>query len=421
MFSHVKKYTKNLMETVVYPTNDFNFNNITLGQPSVVQGGSYFTKISNNSKPIYLQTPSCFTKQGITVSGKKAYCDLMYTNEDLDILTWFEKLVEKLQELIFDKRKLWFHNDMDMEDIDSAFTQPMRTYKGGKFYLVRTIIQGSHINNPLQGFSCYDENENKVDPELLKDNKQIIPLIEIKGVKFSSKSFQIDIALKQTMVMDDEQPLNNCLIKVNNAANNTDTDTDNTVRLEITEHDTSKPIVDKNVIISNDTKLEIAENTEDTTNIVSGTENTEDTPNIVSGTENIVSGTENTVSDIENTLSDTEDTEEVSGTEGIEDNTDNIPLLTLVGLEEVDINTDDIEYLEENEKTINLISQNDQYVELWEEARRKAKQARKAAIGAHLDAKKIKAKHMLENLDDDSDDDYFDEYVESLENVDLEM
>ena len=94
------------MESVVFPKDNFNFDNITLGQPSVVQGGSYFTKISNNSNTLYLQTPSCFTKQGLIISGKKAYCDLMFTNEDHEILSWLEKLVEKTQQLLFEKRKI---------------------------------------------------------------------------------------------------------------------------------------------------------------------------------------------------------------------------------------------------------------------------------------------------------------------------
>ena len=366
------------MENVVYPNNNFIFDNITLGQPSVIQGGSYETKILNNLKPIYLQTPSCFTKQGITISGKKAYCDLMYTNEDIDILTWFEKLVDKLQELIFDKRKLWFHNEMDAEDIDSAFTQPMRTYKGGKFYLVRTSIQGSHTNNPLQGFSCYDENQNKVDPEVLKENNnRIIPLIEIKSIRFSSKSFLIDISLKQTMVMEDVPALDTCLINVNNNAHTvSDTTNEEEIHLEINDSQNA------NLIVGVDNDKEIVNDTHNDKEIVNDTHNDNDNDN--------------------------DNDHDVS-----------VPILSL-GLEEVDIDTSDIEVMDK-ENIINISPQKDVYIELWEEARRKAKQSRKAAIEAHLQAKQIKTEHMLDNLDEDSEDEFFDEYVESLENLELEV
>jgi len=371
------------MESITYPNDSFNYDNISLGQPTVIQGGSYFTKISNNSNVLYLQTPSCYTKQGINVSGKKAYCDLMYTNDDADILSWFEKLVERVQQLIYDKRKLWFHNDMEMEDIDSAFTPPIRTYKGGKFHLVRTYIQGSHINNPLQGFSCYDENETKVEPEILNsENKKMIPLLEIKGVKFSSKSFQFDISLKQVMVIEENNFLNNCLIKLNTQVNKV---------LDVNEstNDSNK----KEMEIENVVEPENLEATEET---------------------------ENKDSEV-NTAIESKDDESNNDIESNDHHIDNtsVPPLLSIGLEEIDINANDIT---ENDiiDSINIKTPNDAYIELWTAARNKAKKALKAAIIAHLDARKIKTDNMLDNLDEDSDDDEFDAYVESLENLDSE-
>jgi hypothetical protein len=385
------------MESITYPNDSFNYDNISLGQPTVIQGGSYFTKISNNSNVLYLQTPSCYTKQGINVSGKKAYCDLMYTNDDADILSWFEKLVERVQQLIYDKRKLWFHNDMEMEDIDSAFTPPVRTYKGGKFHLVRTYIQGSHINNPLHGFSCYDENENKVEPEILNsEGKKIIPLLEIKGVKFSSKSFQFDISLKQVMVIEETNFLNNCLIKLNTQVNKV-LDNDES----IDSNNNKKEMENVNV-----NELEVLETIEKSETVDSdvnanNTESNEDDNNV------------NTDNKVDNNKDDI-----VEPNYDLIDNTGVPPLLS-IGLEEIDIDANDIT---DNSQTdfINIKSPNDAYVELWNAARDKAKKALKAAIIAHLDARKIKTENMLDNLDEDSDDDEFDAYVESLENLDLE-
>lgn len=385
------------MDTITYPNDSFNYDNISLGQPTVIQGGSYFTKISSNSNSLYLQTPSCYTKQGINISGKKAYCDLMYTNEDIDILSWFEKLVERIQQLIYDKRKLWFHNDMEMEDIDSAFTPPIRSYKSGKFHLVRTYIQGSHVNNPLQGFSCYDENETKVEPEVINnENRKIIPLLEIKGIKFSSKSFHFDISLKQVMVIEENNFLNNCLIKlnaqVNKVSNTNDSLQDDKITLELNNEKDSE-------------NLETLEE-----NIVETKENEEEL-NVVS--EEVKEEVKKEVKEDSNIVS--EETSEPD--EKYIDNTSVPPLLSL-GLEEVDIDTNDIEDISTN--SINIKSANEAYVELWNAARDKARQARKAAIMAHLDARKIRTDNMLDNLDEDSDEEEFDAYVESLENLDLE-
>ena len=58
-------------------TKDFDFEQLTLGPPSGLQGGSYFTKLLMGDNSLYLQVPKCATKQGIVVTEKKKYCDLI--------------------------------------------------------------------------------------------------------------------------------------------------------------------------------------------------------------------------------------------------------------------------------------------------------------------------------------------------------
>ena len=398
------------MESIIYPSDNFNFENIALAQPTVIQGGSYFTKITNNFGPLYLQTPSCGTKQGIISSGKKAYCDLMYTNEDQDILAWIEKLIECLQLLIFNKRKLWFHTEMEMEDIDSAFTPPIRIYKSGKFQLIRTYIHGSNINKPLHEFSCYDENENKVNPEILNGGRRIIPLLEIKGIKFSSKSFNLDIALKQVMVIEETNFLNNCLIKL-----------DNQNQAKIEENPSSKELIQEFVEEPVTTNVEetVTTNVEEpvTTNVEEPvTTNVEEpvTTNVEEPVEekNIMSNN----SESHSSNNDDESSND-SDAESMIDTTDVPPLLNL-DLEEIHISADDIEDITGN-NTVNILSKKESYYDIWKIARNKAKQARKAMIEAYLHAKKIKVDNMLDNLDEDSEDEYMDEYIESLEDTEM--
>jgi len=417
VFLHGKKYLKILMESIIYPGDEFKFENIALAQPTVIQGGSYFTKITNNFGPLYLQTPSCGTKQGIISSGKKAYCDLMYTNEDQDILAWFEKLVESLQSLIFNKRKLWFHNEMEMEDIDSAFTPPIRIYKSGKFQLIRTYIHGSNINNPLHGFSCYDENEIKVDPEILNGGRRIIPLLEIKGIKFSSKSFNLDIALKQVMVIEETNFLNNCLIKI-----------DNQMQSKTTEEPSIKePVVEEFVqqvvepVVEPVIEPVIEPVAEQVAEQVAEPVTEPVTEQVVEQVAEQVAEKNIMETNSESHISKDDDDESLnendSDAESIIDTTDAPPLLNL-DLEEVHISPDDIEDIMCN-NSFNIKSEKESYIEIWKIARNKAKQARKAMIEAYLHAKKIKVDNMLDNLDEDSEDEYFDEYIESLEDTEM--
>ena len=119
----------------------------------------------------------------------------MFDKNDSEVVDWFENW-RKLIELIYEK-STWFHNELDKDDISSSFSSPIRTYKSGKYYLVRVHL--SHANILSSGeFNCYDEQGQNVDPNTLSDQELVvIPLIEIQGVKFSSRNFSVEISLKQ--------------------------------------------------------------------------------------------------------------------------------------------------------------------------------------------------------------------------------
>ena len=81
------------MEQEIYFTNkDFDFSQVFLSQPISVQGGAYFTKIKINNNSLYIQLSKCNTKQGLNETNKKAYIDLMFANDDEQVIEWFEQL-----------------------------------------------------------------------------------------------------------------------------------------------------------------------------------------------------------------------------------------------------------------------------------------------------------------------------------------
>ena len=372
------------MDIISFP-NNYNFDNLTLGVPNGLQGGSYFTKIYNNDNKVYLQSPSCQTKQGIVKTGKKMYVDLMLTPDNQNILNWFETAVEKVQQLIYEKRNVWFHNEMDLEDIEGAFVSPVRTYKSGKFYLIRANINANNFN-------VYDEDENPVNIELLEDtSNRIIPLIEILGVKFTSRSFQLEISLKQTMIIQEKNLLSNCLIKRNNVlGNNIESETDVIKQESKISFDTEK------VENLNKEEEKIEEKTEMNSEI---------------STDNLEIQEDISVDNSENNIENNENKEEISNNleESLEDESlgEELEEKNKYDLEEVsfDFNDDD--------ESVNLKKPNEVYMEIWREARKKAKEARKLAIQAYLEAKTIKTTYMLDEINNDSDDE-FDDMIENL-------
>jgi len=86
----------------------------------------------------------------------------------------------------------------------------MKIFKAGKSYIVRASVP---LSNGQASLKIYDEDENDVKIESIKENTQVMIILEIQGIRCSSSSFQIDIELKQMMVMKPEDLFNQFIFK----------------------------------------------------------------------------------------------------------------------------------------------------------------------------------------------------------------
>ena len=82
-----------------------------------------------------------------------------------------------------------------------------------------------------------------------------------------------------------------------------------------------------------------------------------------------------------------------------------------------EVNNNDLS-LENSLETIQLKKPNQVYFELYKEARKKAKAAKKNAIIAYLEAKNIKKTYMIENLNDSDSD--FDAEIDDVSESELD-
>ena len=392
------------MDNIIEPNESFNFNQLTLAHPSGIQGGAYFTKIEYYKKPLYIQTSKSLTRQGFVKTGKKYYCDLMFDKNSEILLNWFENLEERCQTLLYEKRYDWFQNSLEKNDIETAFNSVIRIYKSGKYYLIRTNIKNTRTDEPA--VNIYNENEVTLNMSHITNETNIISILEIQGIKFTSRNFQIEVELKQVMVINDEPIFKNCLIKT---VKNMD---DNIKK-------------DKNTLEENNNKfLEDTQITPITTSLKQNTLDTLDTLDIDNLDDKI-----NNLDLDNNNLGDNNDLDSISELDpNTINNTNNNSKTTGLGLE---ISFEDLENkteenpnelsefnididLENNLESIQLKKPNQVYFELYKEARNKAKLAKRNAILAYLEAKNIKKTYMIENMND-SDSDFDAEIDEASE------
>lgn len=386
------------MDNIIEPNESFDFSNISLAHPIGIQGGAYFTKIEFNKKPLYIQTSKSLTRQGFVKSGKKYYCDLMFDKNSESFINWLENLEEKCHKLIYEKKDAWFQGNLEETDIETAFNPLIRVYKSGKYYLLRTNIKKTIDDIPA--VKIYNENEITLDMSLITPETEIISILDIQGIKFTSRNFQIDIVIKQIMVIDNEPIFNNCLIKKDKKVKSLD----ESIRENINKNDGTSTnvtedvllqdyIENKNSINENDLNVQI-QNNEDFYN-KNYLDTLEEIDSLNDLQKNESKQQENIPIDFEDLI------------ENIEENNDE--------LKEIDNNDLNLEKIDES---LTLKKPNQVYFELYKEARNKAKEAKKNAILAYLKAKNIKKTYMIENINDSDSD--FDAEIEEVSESELE-
>ena len=397
------------MDNIIEPNETFDFTKLSLAHPSGIQGGAYFTKVEYNKKPLYIQTCKSQTRQGFVKTGKKYYCDLMFDKNSEGLINWFENLEERCQKLIFERRDTWFQNSLEENDIESAFNSTIRVYKSGKYYLVRTNIKNNHNNTP--SIKIYNEKETPMTMEEINNETNIISILEIQGIKFTSRNFQIEIELKQIMVLDNEPLFDNCLIKKSKNSHvkplEEDPKTDE-LKIENIKLDDNK--IDDNKIDENN----LDENNLDENNLEEFTQEDilDELEPIDILVEPLVKANLPLVK--EDVKLEEKNEENINLdfvfedlNEDIEENSDELKEVNNVGLS-----------LENSLETMQLKKPNQVYFELYKEARKKAKEAKRCAILAYLEAKNIKKTYMLDNLNDS--DSEFDAEIDEVSESELE-
>jgi len=399
---------------------DFTFSNLTLANPQGLQGGAYFSKLRSGDEPVLIQTPKCYTKNGIHKTEKKIYCDLMFTEDNTEFIQWVYSLETTVKNLIYEKRSLWFHNDMDIDSIDYHWQNLLRTYKGKKS-LLRCFVNKSKGLNRGQAVQIYNEEEEELKLEDINKNTKMISILEVAGLKFTSQSFQIEFVVKQMMIVKEKPLFSKCLIKfktptnktTENAAQDSDTESDISIEdaknndpvKEEPESDISIEDAKNNDLVKEEPEHVVEENTIPPLKVDDTTEDPEhvNVENISNSHKKIDKETDATPIDLNQ-----------HNISNLEDDLEKVKEQVIIQEESLDKNgiMNEIEILPPSETgdIVKLKNPSEVYMEIYKEARRKAKDAKKHAIQSYLEAKRIKSLYLLDEIDSSDDDMEFEEY-----------
>jgi hypothetical protein len=399
--------------------DSFQFDKLALTPPNGIVGGSYLTKYAyNGSKsPLYIQTPKTKSKQGIVVVGKKAYIDILVTNSDTDFIEWIANLEKQSIDLLFEKRHLWFTEELDKTDIENSFTPVIRPFKSGQSFLVRVNLELNRVSTHNQPFMCkvFDENRRIVNVEYVKPEHQIMSILEFQGIKFTKRNFQIELFIRQVLVIPDVPLFDTCVITSSTAAPNTALSSATPTMASV------EPVQATNVLENspiNNSTIDNSTIDNSTRKVINTTEHlgedvsfrdatlylhesndqaeiTNNTANIGDNSSGSLKHFEFTEVDIDfNNISDTIDVEPASF--DIDRSADATTHATTHAVTA----TQKKQNIWKNGGQVTLKKHKEVLYEMYKVAKRKAQEAKKTAIRAYLEAKEIKATYMLDDLED---------------------
>ena len=361
----------------------FSFNRLSLENPEPVSNGFYFIKLSSAKNPLYIQMPKCNMKNGIVSNKKEKYCDLLYLHKDnTRLIDWIEKLETKCKDMIDNKKKVWFKSDLTRDDLDTMLTPSYRMYKSGANILLRAYID---IDKQTGKDKClvYDESQNMLDVSRVDNDREIIPLLHVEGIRFSSKTFEIDIKMIQIMIMNKPMDESVCMIKKNVAMEES---------LQVVD-------VKKTEVIQPLEEIKVQAKQVQAKQVQAKHEQVQ--AKQVQAKHEQVQAKHEQVQANQKQPQQKMKTEWIQQTEEVKED-----VILEVSLDDLNNISDDV---------LELKKPNQVYYKIYKAAREKALKMRQSAIDAFLEAKQIKTKYMLQHLDD-SDDSEIDNDYPDLDN-----
>jgi hypothetical protein len=408
------------MDAIQEPNKEFVFSKLILSPPVAISSGNHFIKFSSNGNPLYTQLPKCSIKYGVMKTGKRMFCDLIFSIDNEELTQWLENLENHCQGCIYEKREHWFETALEKHDIENSFFSPIKLIKSGKYFTLRANIP-MILGKP--SLKIYDESEQLLDLEDLKEDLTAISILEFKGIKCSPRGFQIEIEIKQLLVLKPEDIFQKCVLFTKSSASKPQKDmtavkgehvvenlknssTDDQVFLE----PQSCFVKRSNDEVSIDLKQEC--NKDDQSGLKIENFLTE-APHIVDKCHTIQLTEEEDMLPCETILEDTQNNHVVINedlttplvtykytNDEMKDQGRTEPDENKTNLTEIDFNLEEIPH----EESLVLKKRNDVYYEMYRDALSKAKMAKEMAITNYLEAKRIKNLYMLEDLSDNESD-----------------
>merc|ERR1711959_880452 len=195
--------------------NSIDLNNIVYDSPSKQKGGFYtsFIKYQNNDDkiPIIVQTPKLRLAGNPTINDSRSYLDIILDKDTPGFYEFISNLDDYNIQTAFKKSEEWFSNQFEIAVIDDFYTSQIRLSKKTRKPVIRfkiPISKGNILTN------VFNEKKESIKINSLKENTEVILLIELTGMRFLKQQFLCDWTIHQIKKCESKNTklIDECLI-----------------------------------------------------------------------------------------------------------------------------------------------------------------------------------------------------------------
>jgi hypothetical protein len=176
---------------------------LNLGDPYEIDDDLYYCKFNYNNMPFMIKTNKICVFKSIK-KNKDNYVNISITSKDY--LIWFESFYNWCIETFCERSEDWFKDPLTLSDVEFSFINPLKSNIKDNCFDIQCITDSNRLH-------IVDTQDNVNSLESLKDCN-IIPTFHIKGVKFNTTYFSLDIEVNNMLVILEDLDVTNQMSEI---------------------------------------------------------------------------------------------------------------------------------------------------------------------------------------------------------------
>lgn len=190
-------------------------NDIRFTEPRKTRVGSYlietYTSFDNKRENVYIQTPKLKTVDGVVITENRGYIDLEFDSNFPDFYQFITELDSKCIETTHTNSSKWFKQTFPKSLVNEFYKTNIRPSRNNKPPTIRIKIPMSKKEVKTE---FYDYKKEEINYENIKEQDEIICVIQIIGMKFLKQQFILETQLIQCkLCTENSNKYLGCIIK----------------------------------------------------------------------------------------------------------------------------------------------------------------------------------------------------------------